>query len=283
METSNFINADIQSNIENVNGTDVHYLSAGTGETILLIHGWPTSSFLWRNIIPELSKNNHVIAIDLPGFGKSSKKLQDSYSFNYYEKILDDFLTQLNIEKAHLVVHDLGGPLGLMWAVKHSEKVKSLVLLNTLVYPEFSWAVKLFMLASYLPGVKNYLTSEKGIVAAIRLGVFDKSKLNREVLTNYHEPFQTVEDRKVLLKTIQRLNPKGFNTIAEKLPEFKVPLRLIYGENDKILPDVAKTMERVKSDLPQAELFRIPNCGHFLQEDEPEKVAELLAKFYAAN
>jgi pimeloyl-ACP methyl ester carboxylesterase len=277
------IPSDITSNFIEVGETKIHYLSVGTGDAILMIHGWPTSSCLWRNVMLPLAKNKQVIAIDLPGLGKSSKSLKVSYSFNYYEKIISQFLNQLKIEKVNLVVHDLGGPVGLMWAVRNPDKVSSLVLLNTLVYPEMSWAVKLFMLMTFLPGVRNWLSSKSGIIWAMRLGVFNKQNLTPEILENYYLPFEAENSRKALLKSVQRLSPKGFSTIAEKLPEFNVPVRLIYGENDKILPDIAKTMERVKQDLPQAELFSIPNCGHFLQEDEPEKVAELMSEFYDAR
>lgn len=277
---NNSLHPDIQSNFIQLENLKLHYLSIGAGESILMLHGWPTSSYLWRNVMPELSKNNQVIALDLPGFGQSDKVLEDSFSFNYYDRIIDSFLEKLEISKVHLVVHDLGGPVGLYWATKHPEKIKSLVLLNTLVYPEMSWAVKLFMLMTFMPVVKKWLWSSSGIVWAMRLGVYNKSKLTKDILYNYHIPFSNQEKRKVLLKTVQRLSPKGFITIAQKLQEFNIPVRLIYGENDKILPDVAKTMERVKKDLPQAEIFSIAKCGHFLHEDEPERLSELLVEFY---
>ncbi len=125
--------SSIKSNFVKIENLNLHYLSAGSGDSVLLLHGWPTSSYLWRNIIVRLSKTKQVIALDLPGFGQSSKPLDDSYSFNYYDKIIDSFFKNLGISQTSLVVHDLGGPVGLIWAVRHPEKIISLVLINTLV------------------------------------------------------------------------------------------------------------------------------------------------------
>ncbi|TFH26819.1 MAG: alpha/beta hydrolase, partial [Myxococcales bacterium] len=85
--------------------------------------------------------------------------------------------------------------------------------------------------------------------------------------------------RQALIKAGSGLGTKGLTEIANKLPTFKAPVRLIYAENDRILPDIAKTMQRLQRDLPGAELTVLPNCGHFLQEDEPERVGQLIAEF----
>ena len=212
---------------------------------------------------------------------ESGKPLDASYSFRYYERVLESFLAELAISQVDLVVHDLGGPVGLLWGINHPEKVKGLVLLNTLVYPQVSWAVKLFLLATFMPGVRHWLSRPAGIRWALRLGVCQKEKLTAEVLAPYQTPFETAEARTALLKTAQGLSPKGFKEIEAKLSGFQGAVCLIYGENDKILPNVADTMRRVKQDLPQAELHALPNCGHFLQEDEPQKLAEMIEVFFA--
>lgn len=147
--------------------------------------------------MPHLAKTHRVIALDLPGFGRSDKPLDASYSLNFYTRLISQFFEQLEIKKTSLVLHDLGGPIGLHWSVRNPSRVASLAFLNTLVYANFSWAVVLFSLAIRMP-----------------------------------------------------------------------------------LPKVARTMERIKSDLPQAKITPLPNCGHFLQEDEPQKLAELLSDFF---
>ena len=268
------------SNHVTANALNLHYLEAGQGTPILLLHGFPTSSHLYRNVIPTLAKTHRVIALDLPGYGLSDKPLDARYNFKFYTNTLNAFLDALDIPTTNLVVHDLGGPVGLYWAVNNPRRVHNIVLLNTLVYPETSWAVKLFLLALRTPGLRDFVVSPKGIVGAMKFGVVHKERLNREVLTPYTAPFETPAARKALIKAGSGLSIKGLAQIKKKLPALEAPLRLIYGENDRVLPDVAKTMQRIQRTHPQAELTALPNCGHFLQEDEPERVAELIAEFF---
>ena len=202
MSTPTFaqISQKITSKYVKVEETQLHYLEAGKGEAVLCLHGFPTSAYLWRNIMPKVAETHRIIALDLPGFGKSDKPPAASYSLNYYAKILTAFLDELGIEKIHLGVHDLGGPIGMLWAVRNRDHILSISLFNTLVYPKFS-----------------------------------------------------------------------------------VPIRIIYGSKDRILPKVARTMARIQEDLPQAQSTALPNCGHFLQEDEPENIAKLLSAFLNGN
>lgn len=273
----------INSKYTQVENVKVHYLSAGKGETIILLHGWPTSSYLWRNIITELSDQYRVIAIDLPGFGKSDKRVEDSYSFRYYSKVLTGFLSNLDIDNFSLGVHDLGGPVGLFWMINNQDRVDRLILLNTLAYPKFSYAVKLFYLSTVLPGVRNWLSSPRGIKWSIKFGVNQKEKLTEEIIEYYQKPFQEKESRKALLKSIQRLSMKGYEEIEANLPSYENPVLILYGEKDKILPNVDKTMKKIKEDLPQAKIISYSDCGHFIQEEIPEELGSRIKEFMNVN
>ena len=271
------------SHYTQVNDLRLHYLEAGEGEPILLLHGFPTSSHLYRNILPQLAKTHRAIALDLPGYGLSDKPLDVRYDYDFYADVLDSFLDALGIGDTNLVVHDLGGPVGLYWALRHPGRVPKLVILNTLVYPETSWAVKLFLIAMKTPGVRDFLVSPKGIVGAMQFGVANKARLNREVLTPYTAPFESPAARKALIKAGSGLGLGGLAKIARELPGYETSIRLIYGEKDRVLPDVAKTMARLQRARPEAELTALPNCGHFLQEDDPERVGQLIAEFLTAT
>lgn len=261
----------------------LHYLEAGEGDPVLLLHGFPTSSHLYRNILPELGKTHRAIALDLPGYGLSEKPLDVTYDYDFYADTLDAFLDALGIGDTHLCVHDLGGPVGLYWMVRNPGRVHKLVILNTLVYPETSWAVKLFLLAIRTPGLRDYLVSPKGIVASMKLGVVHKDRMNRATLTPYTAPFEDPAARKALIKAASALGTVGLAKIARELPGYQASIRLIYGENDLALPNIAKTMQRLQRDHPEAELTALPNCGHFLQEDEPQRVARLISEFLNAG
>jgi len=270
---------DVSSRFVEVDGMRLHYLESGAGEPVLLLHGWPTSSFLYRNVIGHVAQKNRAIALDLPGFGSSDKPLDASYSFRFYSRVLDGFLSALNVDETSLVVHDLGGPVGLYWACHHPERVRKLVLLNTLVYPNPSPAVVLFVAACRIPGLRALLTGSRGLRTAMRVGVSDPGVLTDETIRAVQAPFQTWDARRALLKAGYGLNPKGFQEIARLLPALRGPVLAAYGEKDRILPDVAKTMRRVARDLPQTELMAIADCGHFLQEERPDQVGQILADF----
>ncbi|MCR9141344.1 MAG: alpha/beta fold hydrolase [bacterium] len=270
--------------VENVR---IHYQEygaehAGKQPPVLLLHGWPTSSFLWRNVAPHIAQaGRRVIAIDLPGFGLSDKPLDEVYSFRFYSKIIDGFLKQIDVPgPIALTVHDLGGPVGVYWACANPDRVERLALLNTLVYPEMSWAVKLFFLALRLPFAKSWITSQSGLRFAMRLGVGDPGGLAPDTIPGTQEPFQSPEARAALLKAGGELSIKGFFIMSQRLGKLKMPARMIYGTADRILPDVADTAQRLKGDLPQLEITELPGCGHFLQEDRPDEVGRLLADFF---
>ena len=99
------------SHYTTVHNLRLHYLEAGEGPPVLLLHGFPTSSHLYRNILPELGKTHRAIALDLPGYGLSDKPLDVAYDYDFYADVISSFLAALGIEETNLVVHDLGGPI----------------------------------------------------------------------------------------------------------------------------------------------------------------------------
>jgi len=276
---STSISDQIESKYITIGGIRLHYLEAGAGEAVLLLHGFPTSSYLYRNVMPNIAKTHRTIALDLPGFGESDKPLTASYSMNFYVKILSGFLDKLSIPSVNLVVHDLGGPIGLLWAVRNREQLKRLVLLNTLVYSKVSWAVKLFILSLRLPFTRQLLTSKRGIAWTIRLGLKNKKWVRGSLAESYQKPFYKKAAQRALIKSSSNISLKAFQEIEENLASLSIPIRAIYGVEDRILPKVAHTFQKVKVDLPDTKVTALKNCGHFLQEDEPEKLANLLVEF----
>src|SRR5262245_17254 len=114
-----------------IDGRGLAYRELGSGPAVLLLHGWPTSSLLWRSIMPTLAQHCRVIAPDLPGFGASDKPGDVRYTFAFFEKLLDGLCAALKVEDFALGVHDLGGPIGLHWALTRPTRVRKLALLNT--------------------------------------------------------------------------------------------------------------------------------------------------------
>ena len=257
------------------------YREQGSGPAVLLLHGWPTSSHLWREVMPPISRANRVVALDLPGFGGSDKPPNAAYDFSFYGRTLDLFLAELGIDRVGLALHDLGGPIGLHWAVHRPGRLTKLALLNTLVYPEFSAAVQDFARDCLDPHRSLELTGPAGLERALRIGLANPADLTEEVLAAVREPFRTVEAQRALAAAGVGLRRPGFAEIARGLRTLHVPVRIIYGDRDRILPDVAQTMARVKIDIPHAEVVTLPGRGHFIQEEAAEETGELLASFFA--
>jgi len=167
------------------------------------------------------------------------------------------------------------------WTVTRPERVTKLALLNTLVYPEFSEAVMQFIKACSTPETRDFLTGPEGLEAAMRLGLADETKLTDEVIAAVRAPFESQEARRSLADAGIGLELEGFAEIARLLPSLRMPVEIVYGEQDRILPEVAGTMARVKKELPQARVTALSDCGHFLQEEAPQEIGELLARFFA--
>jgi pimeloyl-ACP methyl ester carboxylesterase len=267
-------------NTVQVNDLRLGYRELGSGPAVLLLHGWPTSSFLWRNVMPPMARANRVIALDLPGFGGSDKPEGARYTFGYFERAIDGFLDELGIEDVAMAGHDLGGPVAVHWALERPGRVTKLALLNTLVYPEFSDAVMEFVRALMTPEARDRLTSPEGLEEIMRLGLVDDAVVSEELLAGVREPFQSEQARLSLAHAGIGLELETFAQIGKRLRELTMPVRVIYGEQDRILPDVAQTMERLKGDLPQADVTALPDCGHFLQEEAPDEVGRLLGRFF---
>jgi haloalkane dehalogenase len=264
-----------------VDGLTLAYREMGSGSPVLLLHGWPTSSFLWRDVMVPIARQNRVIALDLPGFGASDKPLGAGYGFEFFANVLDGFLASLEIDETAIGIHDLGGPVGLHWTLHRPGRVTKLALLNTLVYPEFSEAVLQFIRMCSTPETREWVTSPDGLEAAMRLGVADDSRLTEAVFAGVREPFSTPESRQALADAGIGLEREGFAEIARLLPSLRIPVRIVYGERDRILPDIADTVARLQRDLPQTVVTALPDCGHFLQEEAPEEIGDLLAEFFA--
>jgi pimeloyl-ACP methyl ester carboxylesterase len=267
--------------VAQIDGLRLGYRELGDGPPVLLLHGWPTSSFLWREVMRPIARANRVVALDLPGFGASDKPVGIRYGFDFFGRTLDRFLDHLGIDRLGLAVHDLGGPVGVHWALDHPGRLTRLALLNTLLYPEFSEAVTAFIRACAAPELREQITSPSGLESIMRDGLADPGTLSAEVLAAVQEPFRTAEARRALADAGIGLSRRGFVQIARRLPTLAVPVRVVYGARDRVLPDVADTMARVKRDLPHADVTVLPHCGHFLQEEAPEEVGELLARFFA--
>jgi pimeloyl-ACP methyl ester carboxylesterase len=265
-----------------VDGRTLAFREAGEGPAVLLLHGWPTSSFLWRNVMPAIARERRVLALDLPGFGASDKPTDVTYGYDFFTGAVGGFVDALELDDVALGLHDLGGPIGMRFALDNPDRVRAVALTNTLLYPEdMTEMLTQFVEALQTPGLRERFTGAQGLEAALRLGTNAESSASDETIAGIVGPFASDEDRLALAKAGSDIEDAGTVALARDLPGLRVPIRMVYGDQDRILESIGATVERLQRDLPQAEVTALDGLGHFLQEDDPERVGELLAEFFA--
>ena len=276
-----------------VDGQTIFYREAGDKDkkpTILLLHGFPTSSHMFRNVIPALADKFHLVAPDYPGFGYSSMPPVDrfEYTFDHLAEIVDKFVHQIGLEKYSLYVMDYGAPVGYRLAVKHPEKIEALIVQNGNAYEEglgefwqplrAYWsepnernknALKKFLTLEatrwqYTHGVKN----ENAI--SPDNWIHDQSLLDRP--GNNEIQLQLFYDYKS--------NPPLYPQWQDYFRKYQPPTLVVWGRNDIIFSkEGAIPYQR---DLKDVQIHLL-NTGHFALEEEGELIVELISRFLLTN
>ena len=265
-----------------VEGINISYIEKGKGNPIVLVHGIPTSSFLWRDMIEELSTHGRVIALDLPGFGFSDPPQNGDYSISNYARVFERFLQALSIEQATLVCHDYGGPITLTYALRHPDKWERLIILDTFLHRDLPpWPLSMKMAKIRPIGEIFMWLGGKSIArAGLQGGVIDKSRVSEGVVRRYYMPGGNPDKlNRSMLGTLRIDAVKDLEFIEKNLKTIKKPTLILWGENDKFLP--LYLGERIQKDIKGSKMEKIPNCGHFVQEDQPGRATKLILEFLA--
>ena len=272
-----------------VDGQTIFYREAGNKEktpTILLIHGFPTSSHMFRNLIPALADKFHLIAPDYPGFGNSSMPTVEEfqYTFDHLAEIVDKFIEQIGLEKYSIYVMDYGAPIGFRLAVKHPERMEALIVQNGNAYDE---GLREFWdpLKAYWsdPNEKNKDALRKLLTAEATRWQYTYGVKNENAIS----PDNWLLDQLILdrpgNKEIQlqlfydyRSNPPLYPQWQDYFRKYQPPTLVVWGRNDFIFPkEGAIPYQR---DLKNIEVHLL-DTGHFALEEEGELIAELISRF----
>ena len=257
-----------------INGHDMAYYRAGNGETVLLVHGITTYSFIWRNVFPLLARDHDVIAVDLLGCGDSAKPLDTSYAIKAHAELLHDFMIALGVDRFHFVGHDLGGGMGQIFAVNHPERLLDLTLINTIGY-DF-WPVQPIT-ALRTPIIRQLLMAslDKGTFRQIvKRGVHNKENVTPELMRLFMKPLETREGRKAFLHLVRCLDNHNLMEIEADLRRLSLPVLIIRGQEDPYLN--REISERLNRDIPGSVLKILPGSGHFIQEDAPREIVDAI-------
>jgi len=259
----------------------VHYVDEGSGPAVLLLHGNPTWSYLYRDVIKELRGECRLLAIDLPGFGMS--KAPSGYGFTPREHaaVVSDFAARLGLENLVLVVQDWGGPIGMSYAVGHKENIRGLVIMNTWAWPA-SVPQRLFSLVMGGWPVGYWLQTRRNYFARVMLpdGIQHKERITPALRKAYTDPFPTPLSRKptwVFPRQIRQAGP-WLADIESRLPLLSdIPAEIVWGLKDVPGFPVSE-MERWQRYLKNCQSEKLDDAGHSVQEDRPEQVAAAILR-----
>jgi len=264
-----------------INGYKLHYIDEGQGQTILFIHGTPSWSFDFRNVIKELKSTYRCIAIDHIGFGLSDKPKEYDYSTLNHSKTLEKFINGLQLHDITLVVHDFGGPIALNVAIQHPDLIKNLVILNSWLWsskndPDFIKLSKILK-NPLLPFLYRYLNFSPRFILPKSFG--DK-KLSNKTLKQYTSPFANKSQRNgALAFALSLLNDQNwFEELWNKrLAISQIPTLIIWGMKDPVIKP--HNLDKFLSEFPNSKVIKLVTCGHFPQEEEPALVTKSILDF----
>ncbi len=275
-----------------VNGVNIFYREAGdlNKPTILLLHGYPTSSHMFRNLITDLSVRYHVLAPDYPGFGRSEQPLMKDfdYTFDNMSKIVEGFLNELKVTKYSIYLMDYGAPIGFRIAAKYPERIESLIIQNGNAYDE---GLKDF----WIPIKKywnDYTTengkplegfhSPDGLKWQYTHGVQDSTKISPDNWSIDLQHLTREENNEIQLAMFYdyRTNVPLYPEWQQYFREHQPPTLIVWGKNDYIFP--ADGAYPYKKDLKNLE-FHLLDTGHFALEEKGGEIADYILNFLDKN
>ena len=268
-------------------GLMLHYVDEGDGPPVVMLHGNPTWSFFYRRLIADLGGRYRCLAPDHMGMGFSSRPGVNKYNYRLADRVADlgELMDHWRLkEPAHLVLHDWGGPIGLTWAVNHPERVASVTVMNSgvRVPPEYHMPLKLALFKS-CPLVGSFLSHDLNLFVRGTAFCGSVKGLSPEARQGLTAPYMDGADRLAVARFIEDIplnrDHPSYALLAETdrgLPEFLAakPLTLIWGLRDFVFNRAVFLDWRRR--FPEAQALVLPEAGHYLLEDEPDRVSARL-------
>ena len=263
----------------------ISYIDAGKGDkTILLVHGLASNAGFWRYAIAELSKNYRVIAVDLPGYGKSGKGAYP-YSMTFYANQIKRFADELKLDKFILVGHSMGGQIGITFSLKYPERLEKLVLASPAGVEEFE------------QGEGDWLRS---VMTKNGVKKTTEDVIRRNLANNFYSWNDKwewmVEERVRMIKAkdfdefcytvVRSVNAMLDEPTFDKIKNISVPALIVYGKNDGLIPNpylnpgfTSDVFNWGATQIPNCKIHEIEECGHMLQIEHPQEFSNAVLDF----
>jgi len=263
-------------------GGRIHYLDEGDGPVLLLLHGNPAWSFLYRKIIPRLSRSFRCIAPDLPGFGFSTAARGFGFTAREQAGAVLELVDRLDLSGISVMMQDWGGPIGLWVALQRPERFERLIIGNTWAWPFDRRGPRMFSaLMGGLPGRASAYAFNGVVRFFFRKGV--EKPLPPEVLAMYHAPFWRRATRRpthVFPRELTAAEP-FLREVQAGLPALaRKPALILWGDSDFAFKEHERA--RFRATFPDHRDVTLPGAGHFIQEDAPEAICAAIEEWFGA-
>jgi pimeloyl-ACP methyl ester carboxylesterase len=257
-------------------GGELSYIDAGEGPAVVLLHGFPSSSYLWRREIPMLAGRMRVIAPDLLGYGESDKPPGAPLSLAAHAGYIGELLSGLGVGSAALVGHDIGGGVAQLLAT--SGLATTLVLVDPVAFGD--WPTAGMRTVQATPrGRETKEMAERIVRLAFEVGMEHRAFLSPAELDIYVAPW--IADPPALFRAARAMDGRGLDGVVANLAGHGMPVFVLWGEEDAFNPP--SLAERLLEALPGATVALLPGCGHFVTEDAPTTTAPLIYEFLRRN
>ena len=261
---------------------NLHKEASGSGKPVLLIHGFGNSIYVWRHLVPELEKQNQVIAIDLKGFGDSPKPADDRYSVYEQARLIHDYVVENDLKDVTIVGHSLGGGIALVASLylqqSNPGRQRGLVLIDSIAYPQqLPMFIRLLATPVLGPLITGVVPPEIQIQQVMKLVYAENSTVPADAVKVYAKALKTPEGRYAAVTSARQLQPPDLEELSLQYPSLRVPTLIVWGKQDKIVP--VSVGERLHQAIPDSQLFVIDDSGHYPAEEQPQLLLPVLESF----
>lgn len=257
---------------------EMSYLDEGAGPPVLLVHGTPSWSFEWREVVTALKQKHRVIAPDHLGFGLSDKPAGAGYTPADHARRLLALVDHLDLRDLTLVVHDFGGPIGLPVALDRSDRVAKVVVVNTWMWSNEGDAdvARIDRLVQSALGRSLYLDMNFSPRVLLPASFSDRRLLSAAVHAHYLAPFPRRGDRHALYAMARALmgGSASYQALWARRAELRGKLRIVWGLADPAFG--AAHLRRWREAFPDAEVSELPGVGHFVAEEAPHRIVQVI-------
>lgn len=264
-----------QPQTQTVNNTHIHYVQVGKGPHLVLLHGLSASIYSWRFLIPLLSKHYTVTALDIPGFGLSSKDPNRNYDLDEQTQVITDFLSEIKIKQAILVGSSMGGTIALWLAKRNPKRFPATVVLAPATNPSIVRYNYYKLAQTSFPKIKYYLLNRFIIKIAMQRVMTNHDLITSESINAYLLPY--ISDKNSMTCFFKSTKLLKDSRLPHELKDISSKVQIIYGAKDRVVPQFV--VEELTSIIPHAVLDIHPTSGHHVMEDVPEWTYDRIMKF----